>query len=77
MSESKPLIAPLHAWYSNQQRKQYGYCKYVTDENKIVLVTNVSRDKNIDNIKDKYDDLKYVGLVIVHEEVFPNFKLRK
>jgi hypothetical protein len=41
--------------------------KYVTTENKTEYV---SREINIDNIKDSYLDIKYVGMVIICEDVF-------
>ena len=66
----KILSEPLHAWYSYKQGKKYGFAQYLTETNKRVFVTNVSFDKNI-NLN--YDDLQYIGLVTIYEDVFPTF----
>ena len=70
MPDPQILPEPLYAWYSYTQAKIYGYAKYVTTENNIVYATNVSRDMNIDNIKERYPDIKYVGIVTICEDVF-------
>lgn len=63
MPDSKQLSQLV----SYEQSKIYGYAKYVTTENKTEYV---SREINIDNIKDRYLDIKYVGMVIICEDVF-------
>ena len=73
MKDSKK-IQPIHAWYSNKQAKIYGFSQYLTENGKSVYVSNVSYEKNIDNLILRYDDLKYVGLVNYLEDVFPTFK---
>lgn len=73
MTDGKKLSQPLHAWYSKKQAKIYGFAQYLTETNKTVYVTNVSIDKNIDNIRNIYDDIQYIGLVILCEDVFPVF----
>ena len=72
MKDSKKT-QPLHAWFSHKQSKTYGFGQYLTIEGKTVYVTNVSIEKNIDNLIHMYDDLTYVGVVNYLEDVFPTF----